>query len=139
MIELLSNRAIEDAAIEWVMSLERAAGRQPRDVRYARHAGDIESPPRTIEVKAIGKSARGADLPLELPQLAAARENPNFYVYVVDNIRQGASERFQLRVLGGQRLQRLLLRVKEQRYYTLPWPVADYDSCPVGLATDGGG
>jgi hypothetical protein len=133
MAELLSNRAVEDAAIEWIMSLERAARRKPRDVRYSRATADIESPPRTIAVKAIGKSARGADLPLELPQLAAARENPNFYLYVVDNARQGDPAHFQLRVLGGEQLQRLLVRVKEQRFYALPWPVAEYDSCPLGL------
>jgi len=131
--ELVTNRAVEDAAIDWVMSLERAAGREPRDVRYARSAGDIESPPRTIEVKAIGKSARGADLPLEIPQLNAARENPDFYLYVVDNVRQGDPALFQLRVLGGERLLRMLARVKEQRSYAMPWPVGDYDSCPLGL------
>jgi hypothetical protein len=27
----------------------------------------------------------------------------------------------------------MLLRVKEQRYYSMPWPVAEYDSCPTGL------
>jgi hypothetical protein len=36
-------------------------------------------------------------------------------------------------VLGGERLRRLLERVKEQRYCTLPWPVADYDACPTSL------
>jgi hypothetical protein len=133
MTELATNREVEDAAIAWVMSLERAAGREPRDVRYSRAAADIESPPRTIEVKAIGRSARGDDLPLELPQLAAARDDPNFFLYVVDHVRQGDPELFQLRVLGGELLQRLLLRVKEQRYYSLPWPVAEYDSSPLGL------
>lgn len=131
--ELISNRQVEDAAIDWVMSLERAAGREPVDVRYARQAGDILSPPRTIEVKAIGRSARGADLPLELPQFAAAQNDPDFYLYVVDNVRQGDPAQFELRVLGGSHLQRLLLRVKEFRAYAMPWPVADYDSCPLGL------
>jgi hypothetical protein len=133
MGELLTNKAIENAAIAWVMDLERAAGREPRDVRYTRAAADIASPPRVIEVKAIGKTARGFDLPLELPQLAAARDDPNFYLYVVDNVRQGDPALFHLRVLGGERLQRMLLRVKEQRYYSMPWPVAEYDSCPTGL------
>ena len=33
---------------------------------------------------------RGADLPLEIPQyLEAARTHPDFYLYVVDNVRQG--------------------------------------------------
>lgn len=133
MGELSSNREIENAAVAWVLSLERAAGREPVDVRNVRSAGDVLSPPRTIEVKAVGKSARGFDLPLEVPQLEAARSDPNFYLYVVDNVRQGDPAQFRLRVLGGDRLQRLLLRVKEQRYYAMPWPVADYDSCPLGL------
>lgn len=133
MGELLSNRAVEDAAVAWVMELERAAGREPQDVRYTRSPADVVSPPRTIEVKAIGRSGRGADLPIEVTQLAAARQDPNFYLYVVDNVRQGDPALFNLRVLGGERLQRLLLRVKEQRFYAMPWPVAEYDSCPLGL------
>ncbi len=43
-------------------------------------------------------------------------------------MRQGDPSRFTLKVLGGDRLRRLLERAKEQRYYTVPWPVADYDS-----------
>jgi hypothetical protein len=51
-------------------------------------------------------------------------------VYVVENVRRGDPGQFTLRVLGGDRLRRLLERAKEQRYYTVPWPVSDYDSCP---------
>lgn len=133
MADLVGNRAVEDAAVNWVVALERAAGREPRDVRHSRSPVDIESPPRIIEVKAIGRSARGADLPLELAQLAAARDSPHFYLYLVDNVRQGDPALFQLRVFGGDRLQRLLSRVKERRYYAMPVPVAEYDTCPVGL------
>jgi hypothetical protein len=39
-----------------------------------------------------------------------------------------------LKVLGGERLAGLLARAKERRYYEVPWPVADYDTCPT--ATD---
>ena len=45
----------------------------------------------------------------------------------------GRSRQFTLRVLGGDRLRHLLKRAKEQRYYTVPWPVADYDSCPAWM------
>jgi hypothetical protein len=86
-----------------------------------------------IEVKAFGKRNRGFDLWLETRQVEEARSNPNFYVYVVENVRQGDSSLFTLRVLGGDYLQRLLQRAKEQHYFTVPWPVADYDSCPMGL------
>jgi hypothetical protein len=81
--ELVGNKAIETAAIGWVMELEQAAGREPRDTRYAGAPADIESPPRLIEVKAFGKSNRGFDLWFETRQV--------------------------------------------------PWPVADYDSCPSDL------
>lgn len=133
MPELRGVREVENAAIAWVLTLEREAGREPIDVRSGGSAGDIESPPRTIEVKAIGLSARGNDLPLEVPQFLAAQSNPDFYLYVVDNVRQGDPDQFQLRVIGGERLQRMLRRAKEHRYFTVSWPVAEYDGCPLGL------
>jgi Protein NO VEIN, C-terminal len=136
MGELRGNKAIEDAAITWVMQLERDAGREPRDTRYRGAPADIESAPRMIEVKAFGKSNRGNDLWLETRQVDEAHENPDFYVYVVENVAQGDLAGFKLKVLGGERLARLLERAKEQRYYTVPWPVADYDSAPTDAAGD---
>jgi hypothetical protein len=112
------------------MRLERAAGRQPRDTRYEGAPADIESAPRLIEVKSFGTSNRGYDLWLEVRQVEEAKTNPNFCVHVVENVRQGDPGQFTLRVLGGDRLQRLLQRAKEQLYYTIPWPMADYDTCP---------
>jgi Domain of unknown function (DUF3883) len=131
-VALLSgNKAIEDAAITWVMGLERAAGRRPRDTRYEKDApADIESPPRLIEVKSFSTSNRGYDLWLEVSQVEEAKINPDFYVYAVENVRQGDPNQFTLRVLGGDRLRHLLEQAKEQRYYTVPSPVADYDTCP---------
>jgi hypothetical protein len=133
MAELVGNKATETAAIEWVMELERAAGREPRDTRFAGAPADILSPPRVIEVKAFGKSNRGYDLWLETRQMEEARSNRDFYLYVVENVRQGDPALFTLRVLTGDRLLRLLERAKEQRYFTVPWPVAHYDSCSTGL------
>jgi hypothetical protein len=103
------------------------------DTRFANAPADIESPPRLIEVKAFGKSNRGFDLWLEPRQVEEALGNPNFYVYVVENVRQGDPSLFTLKVLGGELLARLLERRKEQRYFTVPWPVAVYDSCPTTL------
>ncbi len=128
--ELTGNKAVEDAAIEWVMGLERTAGRRPADTRYKGAPADIESPPRLIEVKAFGKSNRGYDLWLEPRQYEEARRNPDYYIYVVENVRQGEPAQFTLKVLNGERLARLLERAREQHYFTVPWPVADYDSCP---------
>jgi hypothetical protein len=74
---LVGNKAIEDAAIAFVIGLERKAGRSPKDRRYeAAFAADIESLPRIIEVKAVGGSQRGWFLPLEVPQVNEARSNP---------------------------------------------------------------
>jgi hypothetical protein len=130
MAGLSGTKAIEDAAIKWVMGLERDVGRRPRDTRHKGAPADIESPPRVIEVKSFGMSNRGYDLWLEVRQVEEAKANPEFYVYVVENVRQGDPAQFTLRVLGGERLQHLLEQAKEQRYYTVPWPVANYDSCP---------
>jgi hypothetical protein len=128
--ELAGNKAIEDGAIAWVMELERAAGREPQDTRHRGAPADIESPPRIIEVKAFGRSNRGFGLWLETLQVEEARVNPDFYVYVVENVRQGEPEAFTLKVLGGEVLSALLKRAKERRYFEVPWPVAHYDAAP---------
>lgn len=132
-MELTSNRGVENAAIAWVIELERAAGRDPRDTRGTGAAGDVSSPPRTIEVKAYGMSARGEDLWLEPTQVEHALVDPEFYVYVVDNVRRGDPDHFELRVLGSEVLRGLLERRREHRYFTVPWPVAAYDSLEAGL------
>jgi hypothetical protein len=59
MAALSGNKAIEDAAIERVMGLERAAGRRPRDTRYDGALAGIESPAPLVEVKSFGTSNRG--------------------------------------------------------------------------------
>jgi len=128
MVEIRGNRAIENAAIKWVLEREHAAGREPKDMRGKGAPADIESPPRMIEVKAYGKSSRGQDLWLEVRQVEEARNNPNFWLYVVENIGQGGPVAFTVKELGGERLRKLVARAKEQHYYTVPWPVADYDS-----------
>lgn len=42
--------------------------------------------------------------------------------------RREGSAAFTLKILGGDRLSKLLERAKEQRYYTVPWPVAEFDT-----------
>lgn len=129
--QLSGNKAIEDAAITFVMALEREAGRSPVDRRYEpAFAADIESTPRTIEVKAVGGSQRGWFLPLEERQMDAARTDPQFFIYIVDNVRQGDPAKFGLKVIGGERLARLIGRAKERRYFEVPVPVAEYDGAP---------
>jgi hypothetical protein len=132
-MELTSNKAVEDAAVAWVMDLEKAAGRHAVDMRRTGAPADVASPPRSIEVKAYGQSARGRDLWLEPSQVEAAERDAHYYVYVVENVRQGNPDHFQLRVLGGAELKSLLKRRREQRYYIVPWPVGVYDETPTGL------
>src|SRR5438128_1525669 len=128
MAEIVGSNAVEDAAIAWVMERERRAGRKPRDTRHCGAAADIDSPPRVIEVKAVGKaSCRGDDLWLEPRQVEEARTNPHFFLYLVENVRQGDPSRFTLKVFGGAHLRRLIERARERHYFEVPLPVADYD------------
>lgn len=120
-------KAVEDAAIAFVMERERAAGREPRDTRHRGAAADIESGSRVIEVKAFSKYLRSAGfVPLEVRQVEEARTNPNFYLYLVENVGQGDSRNFELRVIGGATLQRLLARAKERRYFEMPVSSREY-------------
>jgi Domain of unknown function (DUF3883) len=131
---LTSNQAKENAAIAWVMELERQAGRHPRDTRHGGAPADIESDERIIEVKAFGKSARGEFLWLETRQVQEAAAQPDrFYVYVVENMAQDDPSLFQLKVFGGERLRRLLEGAKERHYFEVPLRVSDYDSAPSDL------
>ena len=75
---IVGNRAIESAAIRWIIKLEGAAGRAALDTRGGGGVADITSPPRTIEVKAFGGVARGQDLWLETTQLNAALADTDF-------------------------------------------------------------
>lgn len=130
----LRGKQVEDAAIAWVLELERAAGRKPEDRRYERgYPGDVSSPPRIIEVKAFGRTARGDFLWLETVQVDEGRRNDDFYVYLVENVAQEDPAAFTLKVLHGDRLQRLLARAREKHYYEVPLPVAEYDGTPNGL------
>lgn len=130
MTEIVGNRAIENAAIAYVIAFETTHGRSAIDTRGLGAAGDVESDARVIEVKAYGGVARGQDLWLEARQVAEAESNSNFWVYVVDNVRQGDPTGFRLRLLGGGELARLIARKRVQTTYTIPFPVAEYDAAP---------
>lgn len=70
----MGNKETEQAAIAHVMAVERAAGRDPRDVHTSGLPYDVDSSPRMIEVKAFSRSARSEPLPLEHRQ---ARPTPS--------------------------------------------------------------
>ena len=130
MTEIVGNRAIENAAIAFVIAFEARQGRAAADTRGRGAAGDVESGRRVIEVKAYGGTARGQDLWLEARQVAEAESNSDFWVYVVDNVRQGDASLFGLRLLGGDQLARLVAKKRVQTTYTIPFPVAEYDAAP---------
>jgi hypothetical protein len=125
----LTSAQIENLAISFALDYERSEGRSPVDTRHLPGAvADISSPPRTIEVKAAGGSARGQDIWLESRQYQAATTDPTFFVYVVDNVAQADPFHFRLHVLSGDRLARLLNKARQQSYFLVPWPVGDYDA-----------
>jgi len=132
----MSNRAVEDAAIEFVIAYELKHGRVAADSRGRGAAGDVVSDDgRVIEVKAYGGSARGTDLWLETRQAEEASSNPDgFHVYAVDNVRQGDPHLFGFIDLHGDVLAGLLQRAKPQTYVTVPFPVGVYDKVSADAA-----
>lgn len=124
--ENTTNKQVEDAAIAFVLRHEDLRRAPARDTRGRGVAADIVSRGRVIEVKACGGSARGQDLWLEVRQVEEARANPDFWLYVVDNVGQGDPTKFQLLQIGGQELVTLLARAKERGHYEVPFPVASY-------------
>jgi hypothetical protein len=128
---IVGNKRIEDAAIAFVIELERRAGRDATDTRHRGAAADVESGGRTIEVKAFGGWLRtqGALL-LEARQVDEAKRNSEFYVYVVENVAQADSSKFELRVIGGEQLQELIAAGKEHRYFEVPVRAAQYAKLP---------
>ncbi|SCG69535.1 DUF3883 domain-containing protein [Micromonospora zamorensis] len=133
----MGNSEIERIAIEYVMELERRNGRVPEDVHLTSAPYDVSSPPRQIEVKAFGASARSASVPLEDRQVQAARQEPeNFYLYVVDNVARAGEGLMRVRIIHGDVLTRMLDRTRPQITY---WPTLraqEYDDAeqvgPIG-------
>lgn len=125
---LRSNVEIEQAAIAFVIEQERLAGRTARDTRHQGAVADIESDDRFIEVKAAGTTSRGFEVWLEPNQYEAAQAHPDrFWLYLVENVRQGDPSEFRLLRFGGDRLNALITEAKQRRYYSVPVPVAVYD------------
>lgn len=121
------NRAVENAALSYVTTHEQSRGRAAHDTRGTGAAGDLVSAERVIEVKAYGGSSRGQNLWLEVRQVEEARANPDFWLYIVENIRQGDPTQFRLLTFGGGDLAALVSRAKERRYFEIPFPVQIYD------------
>ncbi|WP_328830082.1 DUF3883 domain-containing protein [Streptomyces sp. NBC_00252] len=124
----MGNKETEQAAITHVLALERAAGREPRDVRTSGLPYDVDSAPRMIEVKAFSRSARSEPLPLEHRQVEAARANPDrFHLYVVDNLAGLDGPEIGVRVLRGEILRAMIERSEPQLTYWPTFRAAEYD------------
>ncbi|AEB42250.1 DUF3883 domain-containing protein [Micromonospora maris] len=116
----MGGNEVERIAIEYVMQLEIRNGRVPEDVHLTKAPYDVSSPPRKIEVKAFGGSARSAAVPLEDRQFQAARQDPeNYYLYVVDNVARADEGLMRVRVIHGDALTKLLDGAKPHITY---WP-----------------
>ena len=128
----MTNRQVEDAAIRLVLEREHSAGRAAVDTRGQGALADIEGD-WLVEVKAFGRSARGADLWLETRQVQAALNDPErFHLVLVENIRSGAPRIIDIH---GDQLARLLERRREKHYCEVPFPTGVYDA----LVADGHG
>jgi hypothetical protein len=127
MTEFMTNKAIEEAAIAFVIRYEEAHGRHAHDTRRRGATTDILSDGRIIEVKAFGKTARGDFLWLEVNQVNEALSNPDFHLYLVENVRQGDPAQFRLIDLWGEDLSLLLARRREKHYFEVPFPTGLYD------------
>lgn len=123
----MSNRTIEDLAIAWVRELERADGREPRDAR-GQSAVDIISSERHIEVKAFGGSARGEMLWLEEAQVREARQNPDFWLYVVDGLRNGDPDSYGIVRYSRDEAVALIERGRRRVHWETTLPAGDYDA-----------
>lgn len=127
---IVVDKTIEDAAIRHVIGLERQLGRDARDTRRRPGAPDIESGDRKIELKVVGGWLRSRGLLLFTPgQIRKAQRDPNYYVYIVENLNQGEPSKFEVRVLHGDDLRRLCAGAKPQRVY-VPVRVGDYAKLP---------
>ena len=125
----MTNTDTERLALEFVMKLERDAGRSPADVSHRGVPYDIFSAPRKIEVKAFGRSARGEVLALEDSQVAEARQDPeNFYLYVVDHVTTGDGTPMAVRVIHGALLAQMLDRTPPTISYWATLRVREYDA-----------
>lgn len=127
VIALTTNRQTEDAAVAYVIECEAAHGRVATDTRGRAAAADLISGDRVIEVKAYGRSARGVDLWMEARQIEEAKGGGHFWLYIVENVRQGDPTLFRHVEIGAEVLSQLISRAVPRYYFTVPFPVATYD------------
>ncbi len=128
-VEVIEEK-VEDRAVRHVIELERRLGREARDTRRQPGAADVASGDRIIEIKASsGWAVRDNGLLYVTgPQLRRASD-PNFYLYVVENVAQADPAKIEVRVLHGEDLRRLFAGAKADIYY-VPVRAGDYRRLP---------
>jgi hypothetical protein len=94
----LSRKALETRALEWIVDLERRAGRIPQAEKGHDPGIDISSPPRKIEVK--GSAATPRRVFITDHEIALGSTLRDYYIYVVENLTQ-SPEHYRLRVIPG--------------------------------------
>ncbi len=122
----LSNAEVEALAIDIVRRMCQSRGSAVEDTRYVGSAvGDLLIDGQAVEIKASAQSVRGEDLWLE-PRQAEALRVGALELVLVEHVREDGSG--VVRWIGSDLLEPLLSRLRENRYFTLPVPVATYDA-----------
>lgn len=82
-VKKMSNKEVEDKAVELVLEYERKCGRNPISFGTKKRIYDIESSGRLIEVK--GKAKHFGIIELQ-NTIEKYRNNENYYIYLVYDI-----------------------------------------------------
>lgn len=124
----LTGAEVESLAIDLLTRTANARGSSVVDTRYLPDAsGDLVIDRTAVEVKASARSVRGEELWME-PRQAEALRSGDLSLVLVENVQADGS--CTIRWADAEVLGRLLPRLREHRYFTLPVPVAVYDALP---------
>jgi len=89
-------KEIEDKAVKFVLKYERSKNRKPKDVRSEQWGYDVESKSRKIEVKGTEAdipNKGGLHITLLPRQYRALKENLDYWIYRVYNVREEGKEK----------------------------------------------
>ena len=122
----LSNAEVEELAVKMVKRAAERDGRKVEDTRHVAGAtGDLLVDGRPVEIKASAGSMRGEDVWLE-PRQAEGLIAGRLDLVLVEHVSADGSGT--LRRVEAETLLGLLPRLREHRYFTLPLPVATYET-----------
>jgi len=118
----------DNAPITWVIKKRKGKPGVGPWTLVSRGARRRRESPRTVEVKSFGGPTGASSSRWSRDNFDEARSNPDFFVYIVENVGRGDPGLSTLKVLDHNRLPPLLKKAKERRHYEIPWPIADYDA-----------